>query len=126
LVELLNGTKEITPLDTLHIPNISKADGAIYITGDGMYPLLKSGDIIIFKQITDVQNDIFWGHMYLVSIKTEDDGYLAVKYVHKSEKGAAFIRLVSENKHHDDKHVLLSKINALALIKASLRYHTMN
>lgn len=88
-----------------------------------MYPLLKSGDIILYKQLNDVR-DVFWGDMYLLSIDIDGEEYITVKYVQKSEH-EGFIKLVSQNPHHADKEVEMSRIRAIALIKASIRMHTI-
>lgn len=126
LVELFRDVKSSDPIDTMNIPNMPKCDGAVYVSGDSMYPLLKSGDIIMYKQISDIKNNIFWGQMYLISIDVDQEEYIMVKYLQRSEKGDDFVVLVSENRHHQDKEVRLQHIRALALIKASIRTHTMN
>lgn len=124
LRELFNSGKPQRVLDTIKIPNLPKCDGAISVTGDSMYPLLKSGDIILYKE-TEFDN-IFFGEMYLLSVKLNDwEEYITVKYVQKSEKGAEFVKLVSQNSHHQPKDIHISKISALALIKASIRINTM-
>ena len=89
-----------------------------------MYPLLKSGDIIAYKEIQNPQHIIF-GEMYLVSFIMEDDYYVAVKYLQKSELGKDFVQLVSYNPHHAPKDIPLSSINALALVKFSIRRNTI-
>lgn len=91
-----------------------------------MYPLLKSGDIIMYKQINNILDGIFWGEMYLISIDQDGDEMVTVKYIQKSEKGEEWIKLVSQNKHHDDRDVSLTKVRALALIKASIRINSMS
>lgn len=126
LVELFRDHKDIEPIDTIHIPNLPKCDGAVFVAGDSMYPLLKSGDIVMYKQVSDIKNDIFWGQMYLVSIASNGDEYVMVKYIQKSNKGDRYITLVSENRHHQDKDIKIDKIRALALIKASVRINAMN
>jgi len=124
LRELFSSGKPQRVLDTIKIPNLPKCDGAISVTGDSMYPLLKSGDIILYKE-TEFEN-IFFGEMYLLSVKLNDwEEYITVKYVQKSEKGPEFVKLVSQNSHHQPKDIHISKISALALIKASIRINTM-
>ncbi len=124
LRELFNSGKPQRILDTIKIPNLPKCDGAISVTGDSMYPLLKSGDIILYKE-TEFEN-IFYGEMYLLSVRLNDwEEYITVKYVQKSEQGQEFVRLVSQNSHHQPKDIHISKISALALIKASIRINTM-
>jgi len=125
LVELLANGKTV-PIDTIKIPNMPKADGAIFVTGDSMYPLLKSGDIVIYKKINDIPGDIFWGEMYIVSVEISGEEYVTVKYVQKSELGDQYVKLVSLNQHHQPKDIELSKVRALALVKASIRFNTMN
>ncbi|MNE83657.1 hypothetical protein D3C80_1804910 [compost metagenome] len=90
-----------------------------------MYPLLKSGDIVLYKEINDIRNEIFWGEMYLLSIDMSGEEYITVKYIQKSERDG-FVKLVSQNKHHQDKDVEMSKIKALALVKASIRINAMH
>lgn len=121
LVDLFQNYTSIKPVDTIHIPNLPKCDGAVYVTGDSMYPLLKSGDIIAYKEIKNFKDNIYWGQMYLISVDMEDDEFVAVKYIQKSEKGESFVLLVSKNSHHQAKDIPLSKIRALALIKATVR-----
>ena len=45
LVPLFADQAQAKPVNFIHIPNLPKCDGAIYIVGDSMYPLLKSGEI---------------------------------------------------------------------------------
>ncbi len=124
LVPLFTDRYSFQPIDYIHIPNLPKCDGAVYVVGDSMYPLIKSGDIVLYKQINDIENNIFWGEMYLLSIDTEGEEYIMVKYIHRSER-PGFIKLVSQNKYHADKEVELSRIRALALIKASIRMNSI-
>ncbi|MGE8342716.1 MAG: S24 family peptidase [Flavobacterium sp.] len=124
LRELFSSGEPQRILDTIKIPNLPKCDGAISVTGDSMYPLLKSGDIILYKE-TEFEN-IFFGEMYLLSVKLNDwEEYITVKYVQKSEQGQEYVKLVSQNSHHQPKDIHISKISALALIKASIRINTM-
>jgi phage repressor protein C with HTH and peptisase S24 domain len=125
LVPLFQDSKSQNPIDHISIPHLPKCDGAVYVTGDSMYPLLKSGDIVLYKEIHDVANEIFWGEMYLLGIDMSGEEYVTVKYIQKSENPGC-VRLVSQNKHHQDKDVELSKIKALALVKASIRINAMN
>lgn len=124
LVPLFNDSIKHIPIDFIKIPNLPKVDGAVYITGDSMYPLLKSGDIVLYKQVTDIVNGIFWGEMYLISIDMSGEEYVTVKYIQKSDTPDC-VRLVSYNSHHSEKDVLISSIRALAFIKASIRINSM-
>ena len=50
LVPLFADQTQAKPVNFIHIPNLPKCDGALYVRGDSMYPLLKSGDIVLYKQ----------------------------------------------------------------------------
>lgn len=103
---------------------IPKCDGGLRIVGDSMYPLLKSGDIVFYRQIHDIINNIVWGEMYLVSFDVDGDEYVSVKYLQRSEL-PDYITLVSYNEHHKPMDIHISRIRALAFIKASLRLNSL-
>ena len=123
LVPLFEQQSAHTPINYIHIPNLPKCDGAVYVAGDSMYPLLKSGDIVLYKQLHDLE-DIFWGDMYLLSIDMDGEEYITVKYVQRSERDG-YVRLVSQNPHHADKDIDMKRIRAIALVKASIRMNSM-
>lgn len=125
LVQLFQDSSSVTPIDTISIPNLPKCDGALYVVGDSMYPLLKSGDIVMYKQVHDLPNDFFWGEMYLVHIDMDGDTYTTVKYIQQSTVGPEHIKLVSYNQHHSPKDIHLSRVRAAALVKASVRINSM-
>lgn len=110
-------------LGEIVIPNIPSCDGAVYVSGDSMYPLLKSGDIVGYKEIHSFSNIIF-GEMYLVAFDLDGDEYLTVKYVNQSEQPES-IRLVSYNPHHAPQDIPLRTINAMAIVKFSIRRNMM-
>ncbi len=113
------------PLDFIIVPNAPRCDGAIFVRGDSMYPILKAGDIICYKTIFNIDNLIF-GEMYLLEIDNGDDIYLTVKFVQKSELGNDYIKLVSENNYHAARDIPLMQVKALAIIKLSIRYNTIS
>lgn len=112
-------------IDTIKIPNLPKCDGAIHIVGDSMYPLLKSGDIILYKQMPLDINNLLYGEMYLLSYDIDGDDYIVVKYIRKSDKGEPFITLGSENPAHAPRDIDFQRVTALALVKASVRINCM-
>lgn len=126
IVTLFADSTKTTPIDFIQVPGLPKCDGAVKVNGDSMYPLLKSGDIVMYKQIHNIKDGIFWGEMYLISIDHDGDDMVTVKYIKKSEKGDNYIKLVSQNSHHQERDVLLKKVRALALIKASIRINSMS
>lgn len=110
-------------LGRILIPNVSACDGAIYVNGDSMYPLLKSGDIIGYKEIHDI-NNVIYGEIYLVSFLLEGDEYLVVKYANRADR-KDYLKLVSYNTHHEPLEVPFASINALAIVRFSIRRHLM-
>ena len=90
---------------------------------EGLSGKLKSGDIVLYKQVSGIEN-IFWGDMYLLSIDIDGEEYVTVKYIQKSEREGC-VKLVSQNPHHADKDVPIEKIRALAFVKASIRMNSI-
>ncbi|WP_172917148.1 S24 family peptidase [Capnocytophaga canis] len=126
LVELFKGGKAAQVLETIKIPNLPSCDGALSVTGDSMYPLLKSGDIVLYKQIPVNPDSIFFGEMYLLGVMVDEfEEMITVKYVQKSDKGDDYVKLVSLNQHHQSKDIQIKRVTAMAIIKASIRFNTM-
>lgn len=124
LVNIFNDV-QLIPVDYLRVPNLPPVDGAVYVRGDSMFPLLKSGDIIIFKKMELSPNGILWGQIYLLSYTIGGDTFTVVKYVKKSSK-EGYIQLVSENSFYDPAEIPIESITAVALVKASITFHTMD
>lgn len=123
LTALFANSDSFKPLDYIHIPNMPKCDGAIRVAGEVMEPLLKSGDIVLYKQLRDTA-DIFWGDMYLISVDLDGEEFITIRFIDKSEiKGN--VRLVSRNSHFADKEVQMSKIRAIAFVKATIRMNSI-
>ncbi|CVK15190.1 Peptidase S24-like [Apibacter mensalis] len=113
------------PLDYISVPNAPKCDGALFVRGDSMYPLLKAGDIVCYKTISDIKN-ILWGEIYILDIDSGDDQFITIKYVQKSDLGDEYIKLVSQNQHHQPKDEPIKNIRALAMVKLSIRYNVIS
>lgn len=120
LVALFEAKHTQEPTDYLQIPDLPPCDGAVYVRGDSMYPLLKSGDIVLYKEV----QHIFWGEMYLLSFSLDGEDYITIKYIQKGDSENT-VRLVSHNPHHAPKEIPANSIRALALVKASVRFNTM-
>lgn len=122
IIALINNAQNFTPVDYMYIPNMPKCDGALPIRGDSMYPLLKSGDMALYKVIMNREN-IIWGEMYLIAMILDGEEYLLAKYLQKGSK-AGWVKLVSQNQNHQDMEYPAENIKALALIKAVIRINT--
>ncbi|MDR0659331.1 MAG: transcriptional regulator [Prevotellaceae bacterium] len=110
-------------INFIKIPDLPKCDGAVYARGDSMYPIIKSGDIIIFKEVTDVKY-LLYGEMHLIDYSLNNDDYLVIKYIQESEI-ERHIKLVSHNPHHSSLDIPTDSIRAVAIIKASVRLNTL-
>lgn len=113
------------PESYIRIPNLPKCDGAVFVTGDSMYPFLKSGDIVMYKEIHNIAESLIWGEMYLISIDWDREEYISVKWIQKSNRGPDYVKLVSENPQHETQDIHINRILALAMIKANIHINTM-
>lgn len=124
LVSLFDQHSRQVPVSHLQIPNLPPCDGALYVRGDSMYPLLKSGDIVLYKEVQGGVDSILWGEMYLLSFDIDGEQFITIKYIQKGDS-ADMLRLVSHNPHHSPKDIKADSVRALALVKASVRFNTM-
>lgn len=106
------------------IPNISSVDGALYIKGDTMSPLISSGDIVIFKKVEIGAENIIWGNIYIISYTLDGDSYTVLKYLRRTNR-IGYVKLESFNPRYDPQEIPTASITALALVKASITFHTI-
>lgn len=123
LVAIFN-QHQVDPVDYIRIPDIPPVDGAIYVKGESMSPLIKNGDVVMFKKKEVNIDNILWGEIYILSFMNDGDSYTAVKYLRQSDR-PDYIRLESFNPDFPPKDIPMSSITALAIVKASLTFHTM-
>jgi phage repressor protein C with HTH and peptisase S24 domain len=123
IVDLFDRNENQVPVDYIKIPKITECDGALYITGDSMYPLVKSGDIVVYKKINNPENNIIWGEMYVAYVQNDGNEYFFSRYLKRSER-ESYVEFVSQNDHHQSVEFPISSIKALALVKASVRINS--
>ena len=124
LSTLLTAPENQTAKSYLSIPHLPSCDGAVYVRGDQMYPLLKSGDIVLYKRIADTRN-IIWGETYLMSFSLEGDEYVTVKVVNKADDTGDTLLLTGHNHAYAPMKISRSSINAIAIVKAFVHFNTM-
>ena len=105
------------------IPNAPACDGTIYARGDSMHPLIKSGDMVSYKQLNSIDN-LISDEVYIVDYEIDGNDFLVIKYVKWEERNKT-IRLVSYNTHHQDMIIPASAVRAIALIKIVIRINSM-
>jgi phage repressor protein C with HTH and peptisase S24 domain len=120
--DLLGKNKNQIPLEYIGIPKITDCDGALYIAGDSMYPLLRNGDILAFKKINNPEN-IIWGEMYLIYISKDGDDFFFTRYIQQSDQDS-FVKLVPQNPDYQPVEFPMSSVKAVALVKASIRINS--
>lgn len=110
-------------LGKILIPSIPACDGAIFVNGDSMYPILKSGDIVGFKGST-ISATSFTEKCTSWQFHLDGYQYLTVKYVNRSEK-EGYVKLVSYNPHHEPMDLPVDTIQDMAIVKFSIRKNMM-
>lgn len=118
-------TKLPNPVEHLYIPNLPKADGAVVMRGETMRPALNGGDIAVYKTMRNRRENILFGQMYLLSFVADDEEHIVIKYIQPSENKDN-IKLVSANNYFGPLDIPFDSIQAMAMIKASIRYETMS
>ena len=120
----LNNQDEITPIDYLYIPyslqNLFQSEGALRVRGDSMYPILKPNDVIIFNKHPIKNEDILFGEIYLISLKLGQQEIVSLSRLQHAEYDEESIKLVFDNPRYQSKDISIEKINAMALVKASI------
>lgn len=111
-------------IDYVSFPGLPQCDGAVYMRGDSMYPLLRAGDILIYKTLNNL-NSLIKGDMYLLSFTLNGDEYTTVKYLDRSEQHPDRLVLSSHNPNHSPIEIAQEDVTAIALVKASIRSHSM-
>ena len=98
----------------MNIPGFEDCTDAINVWGDSMYPVLKSGEIIILKEWKE--SFINYGKIYLVVTR---NGNRMIKYL-KPAEGKGMIKCVSENPEHPAFDVPLESIYKIYLVKGHI------
>ena len=124
IVSLFTDTFSQEPESYLSIPDIPPCDGAIRVVGNSMDPIIRGGDIVLFKKIHNMDWGVAWGEMHIISFGIDGDEYIMVKYLKKGRNDKTVI-LASENPAYDPMEIPIASIRALAIVKASVRYNTM-
>ncbi|WP_281235144.1 S24 family peptidase [Flavobacterium gelatinilyticum] len=123
IVELFGDHNHQRPVDTISMPNISDCDGAMYVAGDSMSPLLRNRDIVIYKILKNPEENIIWGEMYLIYVNNDGNENFFTRILKKSDRDS-FVQFVAQNPDHQTFEFPLESIKAIALVKASIRINS--
>lgn len=124
IIDLFGSNENQKAVDFIRIPKISECDGAMCITGDSMYPLLKSGDIVAYKKIYNLESNIVWGEMYLIYVSNDGNESFFTRFLKKADR-EDYVQFVAQNPHHQTIEFPISSIKALALVKGSIRVNSL-
>lgn len=116
--------EEQPAVEQISLPALPRCDGAIHVIGDSMLPVLRQGDIVLYKIVQSRRGGLFFGEMYLIAFVLEGEEYICIKYVHPSHIPGHY-RLESCNPNHPPRDIPIDSVRAMALIKASIRYHAV-
>ncbi|QPH38400.1 S24 family peptidase [Pedobacter endophyticus] len=122
LTQLFHEPKVVSYIE---IPNLPKCDGAITVAGDSMYPIVKAGDIVVYKRVNDLETGIIFGEMYVVSVSIDDQLHTLVRFIKKSDI-KNHIQLVGYNNLDAAMDVPLNVVEAVVMVKANISYTTMS
>ena len=103
----------------LAIPEFRDCTDAVNLYGDSMFPLYKSGSIIILKEWKE--SFIDFGNVYLIITK---NGNRMVKYLRKGSD-VAHVLCVSDNKEFDPFEIEIGDILRLYLVKGGVHKNTL-
>lgn len=103
----------------INVPRFKDCTDAVNIYGDSMYPVYKSGEIILIKPWTE--SFIDYGCCYLIVTK---NGNRMVKYLRRSDN-VNKVLCVSENKQFDPFEIDRSDILRLFLVRGSIKADTV-
>ncbi|MFV0521079.1 MAG: helix-turn-helix transcriptional regulator [Mangrovibacterium sp.] len=124
IADIFLNNQNVNPSDHLMIPNLPKADGALFARGDSMYPLVKNGDLVVYKMVNRLPELLIWGEMYILYFNFDGEEMLTIKFVQQGSTPDS-IMLVSQNQHHMPKEYNLKDLKAAALVKAVINYRAM-
>ena len=103
----------------ISVPRFTDCTDAVNIYGDSMYPVYKSGEIILIKPWKE--SFIDYGCCYLIVTK---NGNRMVKYLRRSEHSDKVL-CVSEKKQFDPFEIDRSDILRLFLVRGSIKSDTV-
>jgi len=117
--------RQVNIVDTIYIPNLPKCDGGLYVIGDSMYPKIREGDIVLYREQTLEMQNIVYGKIYLLSYIIDGDDYTVIKYIRRSEQEEPYLSLESENPEHAPFELSFGCVTALALVRATIHVNRM-
>lgn len=115
--DLVYNSKENTPDGVVRLPQFSKADCIVDVSGKSMEPLICSGDCIAIKRLENWRDTYLPGEVYAIVTRE----YRTIKRIRKSEKGPDWIKLVPENPDFDPMDLKIDSVMAVFLVLGAVK-----
>lgn len=61
-------------VDEIRVADIPRCDGAIHVIGDSMEPILRAGDIVLYKIVPNRRGGLFFGNILPLSLRPRRRG----------------------------------------------------
>lgn len=104
----------------LQIIDSPDCDGALYMRGDTMHPIIRGNDLVAYKMLKSA-TAILSNEMYIVEYELGDDHFMMVRRAYSEDQNKS-LRLVANNEQYGDVVIPISAIRCIALIKMSVRF----
>ncbi len=108
--------------DYVSIDFVPQSDGAIYVKGNSMYPLLWSGDVVLYKVTKSRRGGLFFGNIYVIAYLEDGEEHIVIKYLDESET-PGYYTLRSHNPDYAPKEIPRDSVRILAMVKTSFRHY---
>lgn len=107
------------PQYRIDLPPMNDCDAAFPVYGDSMEPDFYAGDIVLVRQIRNVDS-MLWGEPYLVITNAECDNLRTIKNVYISPDRTKFILRASNPRYEGDTIVSIDNVLKIFLIKGKI------
>lgn len=121
LSQIIRNPQDAEQTSFCHIPALPKCDGAIQIFSNGISEGFRSGDIILFRSIKSIDM-VQWGEDYLICFTHGEEERATLRRVYTSAR-KGYIRLCTSDRDQQDLELEISRIKAIAEVRASIRIH---
>lgn len=107
------------PQYRIDLPPLNDCDAAFPVYGDSMEPDFYAGDIVLVRQIRNVDS-MLWGEPYLVITNAECDNLRTIKNVYISPDRTKFILRASNPRYEGDTIVPIDNVLKIYLVKGKI------
>lgn len=103
----------------INYPPLNDCDAAFPVYGDSMEPDFYPGDVVLVREIRNVDS-MLWGEPYLIITDATCDNLRTIKNVYLSEDRRSFILRATNPKYSGDTIVLRDNVLKIFLVKGKV------